>query len=61
MKTEKEVREQLEAAYVALGACDKEAPIGMGIWRTTRRYIEALEWVLDEEATVEIQPLEESP
>ena len=57
MKTEKEIQDQLEAAYRALDACNKEDPIGMGIWRTTKRYIDALEWVLDEEPTIEVQLL----
>lgn len=61
MKTEQEVREQLAAAYGALEACDKEDPIGKGIWRTTKRYIDALEWVLEEGTTIEVQILGETP
>ena len=54
MKTEKEIREQLASAYNVLEKIDKDTPPGMGIWRSTRRYIDGLEWVLDEETHVEI-------
>ena len=49
MKTEEEIQTQLEHSLLELELIDKTAPVGDGLWRRTKGYIEALEWVLGEE------------
>lgn len=52
MKTEQEVRKELKLAYALLRSIEndqKKYPVGECHWRMTKRYIEALEFVLGEE------------
>lgn len=49
MKTEQEVRKELQAWSDYLRYVEKNIPAGSGAWRTTKAKIEILQWVLDEE------------
>lgn len=48
MRSEKEVREQLENAFIELDKI-KNSKLGKGKHSRTKGYAEALEWVLKEE------------
>lgn len=47
MKNEREIKKQISDAYQELERIAKEEAPLMGSWRSQRRYIDALEWVLD--------------
>ena len=46
MRTEKEIKKQLENAQAHLEKINQDVPVGHGEYRALKRYIQALEWVL---------------
>ena len=46
MRTEAEIHQQLESANEHLKAINKTTEPGLGVWRRTKGYRDALEWVL---------------
>lgn len=48
MKTEKQIKTQLENAYENLEQINKISP-GSGGWHRMKGYIDALEWTLEED------------
>ena len=50
MKTKEEIEKQLEKAYEHLERISQATSIGKGEWRAKKRYINALEWVLDQDS-----------
>jgi len=49
MKTEKDIRKQLDLAVEDLRQIGRNIPVGSGAWRMRKGYIDALRWVLEEE------------
>jgi hypothetical protein len=49
VRTDKQVRTQLDAVYKELERIQKSVPAGAGIYRNARAYADALEWVLKED------------
>ena len=49
MKTEKQIRQHIDNWYKELRRIERDVPPGDCNWRQTKRYIEALQWVIDEE------------
>jgi len=47
MRSEKDIRKQLDNAQTTLEMLNKDTDPGLGFWRRTKGYIEALEWVLE--------------
>ncbi len=51
MKTKVEVKVQITAAYLELDRIGRMEPPGFGTWRMQRKYIDALEWVINDEGS----------
>jgi len=50
MKTKEEIEKQLEQAYNYLNTIDQSKSSLWGSWRRQKGYIDALEWVLDQDS-----------